>query len=324
MFSNFLKSTCTNIASFFKNILDFFGFGYKKFIKEHSISIKKLDQLNSKYTFFQIGNFKIPGTYDNKIFYDSISPKDYLTYQLIYKRKEIESLIKKADYNEIYAGLYKEEIDRIYAPGIFDIEDTPKNQHRLLKIEKRLFDKRTQKPPIDFDIWVRLTLTKINGNFVAYKQEPFHKTEIKKILTRMSDRNGDFYNDKKIWDSICRVERGRVTNKMRFAIYKRDGYRCVKCGRRNVDLEVDHIFPIAKGGKSNFDNLQTLCHRCNALKSDTIEPGIIDSRSHKKKAFTSNEICPNCNIPMVIRHGSYGDFYGCQNYPNCKYTKNMN
>ncbi|MBP5466276.1 MAG: HNH endonuclease [Clostridia bacterium] len=52
---------------------------------------------------------------------------------------------------------------------------------------------------------------------------------------------------------------------MRFSIYKRDGYRCQHCGRsgRFVDLEIDHIIPISKGGKSTYDNLQTLCQRCN-------------------------------------------------------------
>ncbi len=73
------------------------------------------------------------------------------------------------------------------------------------------------------------------------------------------------------WQSICRVERGKVTNKMRFAIYERDHYRCRKCGKSTDDLEVDHIIPISKGGKSTFDNLQTLCHRCNYRKGSNIE-----------------------------------------------------
>ncbi|NLB48595.1 MAG: HNH endonuclease [Erysipelotrichia bacterium] len=58
---------------------------------------------------------------------------------------------------------------------------------------------------------------------------------------------------------------------MRFAIYARDGYRCRKCKRKTNDLEVDHIYPISKGGKSNFNNLQTLCRRCNKRKGANIE-----------------------------------------------------
>ena len=90
------------------------------------------------------------------------------------------------------------------------------------------------------------------------------------LISRINNKNGTFYNDRGIWDAICRVERGKVSNKMRFSIYSRDGYRCCKCGRsqRWTDLEIDHIKPIAKGGKSTYDNLQTLCRRCNKEKGD--------------------------------------------------------
>ena len=32
------------------------------------------------------------------------------------------------------------------------------------------------------------------------------------------------------------------------------------------------------------------------------------------------KICPYCKIPLVERNGKYGKFYGCQNYPKCRYT----
>lgn len=31
--------------------------------------------------------------------------------------------------------------------------------------------------------------------------------------------------------------------------------------------------------------------------------------------------CPECGSPMVKRHGKYGDFYGCSNYPKCRHTE---
>lgn len=311
------------IKLFIKNIVDFFGIGYKKFIKEHSISIKKLEGLNLKFTFNDIQNYKMVENYDNQVFFNSISPEDYLTYQLIYKRKEIQALINQADYNKMHLDLYKEEVAKICNLGTYDT-DAPKNTDLLIKIEKKLFEQMIKKPAVDFYIWVKLMLTNIKGSYITLKSEKIDKDRIKTIIERMKDRNGDFYNDREIWDSICRVERGLVSNKMRFAVYARDDYRCVMCGRKNVDLEVDHIFPIAKGGKSNFDNLQTLCHRCNALKSDTIVEGAVDPRLAKKaNPHSSNPVCPNCNIPMVLRKGTYGKFYGCRNYPNCKHTEHI-
>lgn len=39
--------------------------------------------------------------------------------------------------------------------------------------------------------------------------------------------------------------------------------------------------------------------------------------------ITKNECCPRCGGLLIKRHGPYGDFYGCENYPsiNCRYTR---
>lgn len=37
----------------------------------------------------------------------------------------------------------------------------------------------------------------------------------------------------------------------------------------------------------------------------------------------SNGRCPHCGGKLVLRVGKYGDFYGCSNYPHCKFTKQL-
>ena len=57
-------------------------------------------------------------------------------------------------------------------------------------------------------------------------------------------------------------------------VLRRDGFRCVKCGRGREDgvkLHVDHIKPVSHGGKSVMDNLQTLCEDCNYGKGNKYE-----------------------------------------------------
>ncbi len=52
-------------------------------------------------------------------------------------------------------------------------------------------------------------------------------------------------------------------------ILKRDGYKCVICGRgkkEGVELQVDHIKPKYLGGKSIIENGQTLCAQHNFIK----------------------------------------------------------
>lgn len=61
--------------------------------------------------------------------------------------------------------------------------------------------------------------------------------------------------------------------RMRFMVLQRDHFKCCACGASpakdpSVKLHVDHIVPWSKGGKTEFDNLQTLCSKCNLGKSD--------------------------------------------------------
>ena len=70
------------------------------------------------------------------------------------------------------------------------------------------------------------------------------------------------------------LERAKMSNSLRYDILKRDKFRCLLCGTSAEDgakLHVDHIIPVAKGGKTERSNLRTLCSRCNMGKSDKIE-----------------------------------------------------
>lgn len=64
----------------------------------------------------------------------------------------------------------------------------------------------------------------------------------------------------------------------RWAIFSPDGHEsitikysdcCINCNSK-IKLHKDHIWPIAKGGTDNQENLQVLCRKCNLSKSDSI------------------------------------------------------
>lgn len=44
---------------------------------------------------------------------------------------------------------------------------------------------------------------------------------------------------------------------------------------------------------------------------------------YKKQAAIASGICPRCGGNLVLRKGKYGQFYGCSNYPKCKFTKQL-
>ena len=39
----------------------------------------------------------------------------------------------------------------------------------------------------------------------------------------------------------------------------------------------------------------------------------------RRNTAVANGKCPRCGGNLVLRNGRYGRFYGCSNYPNCKY-----
>ena len=58
---------------------------------------------------------------------------------------------------------------------------------------------------------------------------------------------------------------------IRDAIFKRDGYQCVICGKgreNGIEIHADHIKPKDKGGKAVLENGQTLCAAHNFRKKN--------------------------------------------------------
>ena len=42
-----------------------------------------------------------------------------------------------------------------------------------------------------------------------------------------------------------------------------------------------------------------------------------------QEEMKKQKICPYCKTALVLRKGRYGDFYGCSNFPKCKYTQKV-
>lgn len=84
------------------------------------------------------------------------------------------------------------------------------------------------------------------------------------------------YMDEQVkYKNSAKAQRSLMTKKLREYIKARDNYTCQCCSASTAQqdlllLEVDHIIPVAKGGLSTEDNLQTLCWKCNRTKSDKI------------------------------------------------------
>ena len=80
------------------------------------------------------------------------------------------------------------------------------------------------------------------------------------------------------------TKRKAISKKLRFEIFKRDGFACQYCGATPpaVILEPDHINPVCNGGDNSMDNLITSCFNCNRGKSGA--PLTAIPKSLKEKA----------------------------------------
>lgn len=73
--------------------------------------------------------------------------------------------------------------------------------------------------------------------------------------------------------SAKRRTRQEISDRQRFRILVRDGFRCKSCGaspliQPGVELHVDHILPWSKGGETTDDNLESKCKKCNLGKGN--------------------------------------------------------
>jgi len=110
------------------------------------------------------------------------------------------------------------------------------------------------------------------------KLEPNDPEEIKRLFDAfMGERKNysPYQSYYPIWE--MKINQRRVPNlrvpipsNVKKAVWKRDGGKCVNCGSE-IDLQYDHIIPVAKGGSSTFENIQILCKKCNLKKHASIE-----------------------------------------------------
>lgn len=73
--------------------------------------------------------------------------------------------------------------------------------------------------------------------------------------------------------SVKRRTHREISDRQRFRILVRDGFRCKSCGaspliQPGVELHVDHILPWSKGGETTDDNLESKCKQCNLGKGN--------------------------------------------------------
>lgn len=91
-------------------------------------------------------------------------------------------------------------------------------------------------------------------------------------------------------------------------------YKMYFLTKNNKSNDTQHFQKIALLSKSGGNLIICLNH-------DELFPSV--SSKDSQKSVQNNRICPRCGGRLLKRKGKYGEFFGCSNFPKCKYTKNI-
>jgi hypothetical protein len=91
--------------------------------------------------------------------------------------------------------------------------------------------------------------------------------------------------------SKTRTERKPLSKRLRFEVFKRDGFVCQYCGAHPPEaiLECDHIVPVVSGGLNEMTNLVTACEPCNRGKGAVGLSEIPESLSRRAEIVAERE-----------------------------------
>ena len=241
----------------------------RRYLDSHSSALSLLSELNSAYTkhfysFVPKELYKVET--QSKSGFDSFDPTKFLRAQIAKNFDKVANTLYYAASNREEYKQYQLELQRIRKSSVAPSKLPPcfnsMEDYRIY--ENRLFEERLLQPALTLTIRVRYTSPKNRNSYSDYRD--FAEEHIGRLLQEVSQE----MKQRVAYRQTADYQRNLVTPSLRIKVFKRDGYRCQICGRSakedGVALEVDHIVPVSKGGKTELSNLQTLCRDCNRGK----------------------------------------------------------
>ena len=112
-----------------------------------------------------------------------------------------------------------------------------------------------------------IALVLLGGFLILGPYARWKVNQLKKKDTQYAQNKGWSYE--RLQEERNRKRNRKIPASHRKQVLVRDQYQCQYCGDTNA-ITVDHIFPFARGGGHEIENLQVLCKSCNQKKSDTL------------------------------------------------------
>lgn len=187
---------------------------------------------------------------------------------------EIKEIMKKNDANSLLFKKYshaQRSLPPLTSPQL--IKHMGLSYRLYHQIEAELCEQLILSPSVHFGIDCSVRYVSPKGRSNAYRHKLFDKSDIIAAFHALQEME--------LTQASRAYQRSLMSPSLRYSILQRDNFRCVLCGRSTRDdpdlqLEIDHIFPISKGGKTEAANLRTLCRDCNRGKSDSYNPDTVN------------------------------------------------
>lgn len=125
--------------------------------------------------------------------------------------------------------------------------------------------------------------------------EPFEKGNKSRRTKYCSERCSDINHKQQAaqYKKSHSQESSTPWLKLRYKILARDGFTCQYCGlapRDGINLQIDHMHPISKGGDNSEENLIVSCNLCNLGKGDSLlEQRLVDKLKGNDNEFTARK-----------------------------------
>lgn len=265
-----IQAICKAIANNYvhKNKQDLFDKASPLSDKCAKACIKLLKEQQTYWTY--INELGLDQEYDCSSSVVSNASNNAVKYLIKYTNIEYDEYsLERLDYCIGWMKLYEQTLS--------DMETLTSNIKHNLPVFVRLFISTSRLPYKVCNVSYKLTKNTVPEFIFSYvsaagKSRREFGIEITPAI--LSSIKSEIYA-KGNKSGYSKMQRSAMTNDLREAIKKRDNYTCCICGNSvfkepNLLLEVDHIIPISKGGKTEASNLQTLCWRCNRAKHDKI------------------------------------------------------
>lgn len=242
-----------------------------KVVDESSAALIALAALNAQYVALAPAlppiQLNFVENVSSKAKFDRFQLEGLLMRELERYEHQVESEIKSRERAVTNYTNYDREYRQIEQTLLGRSSSAAVNPDRFLRIEKKRFTKgQLPRPERLANVIVGVAYQSPQGRNSYSRTAVLSFGELVSSLALMRHQR----QHANTVTARRRAERAKMTTAMRIDVLRRDQHTCRFCGAKapTVELEVDHIVPVSRGGKTVMSNLQTLCSDCNRGKSN--------------------------------------------------------